>query len=474
VKFQNFASITLPPQLQSELDETTACTLTPLPSWCAGGTGFLAGGGLPRAFTPPTTQADARALTTSFIDDTVMPKIQTWSLGIQHEATKNTTFEVRYLGTKGTQLPVQDRINFRSAFDAGFTPLPTYLSASQIPAVMPVAPPQTQQDFKNFATNSGAFTNTGANTFAPFGFLGNITGDPPLGSSLYHALSARVTQRAFHGMTVDTSYTWAHAIDNSTNEFNTSALNPRRAQDTNNLRADRSDSDLDVRHKFAITALYDVPNIIHSKTGFLAALLNGYAFNNTFLAQTGQPVTIQSGLDSNANGDTAGDRAILNPSGTEGIGSDVNIVCRNNGSGATFLSAATLTAGGTCGAGASGVGYLAANPNARYIVAGQGAFASVGRNSFRSPGFGVWNMSLAKRVNVGESRFFEFRSEFYNVLNHRNFTIGNGNISSTVSIPVAQGNGQYTKVGTAQDGFLNPQVFSGGSRTTQLVLKFVF
>ena len=35
VKFQNFASITLPPQLQSELDPNSACTLTPQPSWCA-------------------------------------------------------------------------------------------------------------------------------------------------------------------------------------------------------------------------------------------------------------------------------------------------------------------------------------------------------------------------------------------------------------------------------------------------------
>src|SRR5712664_2088676 len=38
-KFQNFASITLPPQLQSELNEPSACTLTPQPSWCASGTG---------------------------------------------------------------------------------------------------------------------------------------------------------------------------------------------------------------------------------------------------------------------------------------------------------------------------------------------------------------------------------------------------------------------------------------------------
>jgi len=84
VKFQNFASITLPPQLQSELDPASACTLTPQPSWCATHTNFLAGGGLPATYIPPATQADARALTTSYIDDTVMPKVLSWSLTTTH------------------------------------------------------------------------------------------------------------------------------------------------------------------------------------------------------------------------------------------------------------------------------------------------------------------------------------------------------------------------------------------------------
>src|SRR6267378_943443 len=87
VKFQNFASITLPPQLQSELNPNSACTLNPQPSWCVkpNGSGFLAGGGLPSAYIPPASQLAARSLTTSFIDDTVMPKILTWSLGVQRE-----------------------------------------------------------------------------------------------------------------------------------------------------------------------------------------------------------------------------------------------------------------------------------------------------------------------------------------------------------------------------------------------------
>src|SRR5258706_472093 len=91
VKFQNFASITLPPQLQSELNPNSACTLNPQPSWCAkpNGSGFLAGGGLPSAYIPPASQLAARSLTTSFIDNTVMPKILTWSLGVQRELYRN-------------------------------------------------------------------------------------------------------------------------------------------------------------------------------------------------------------------------------------------------------------------------------------------------------------------------------------------------------------------------------------------------
>ena len=60
-------------------------------------------------YVPPANQAEARALTTSFIDDTVMPKILTWSFGIQRELYRNGVFEVRYLGTRGLELPIQFR-----------------------------------------------------------------------------------------------------------------------------------------------------------------------------------------------------------------------------------------------------------------------------------------------------------------------------------------------------------------------------
>src|SRR5438874_5788392 len=153
VKFQNFASITLPPQLQSELDPGSACTLTPQPGWCTtpNNAGFLQLGGLPQAYIPPSGQAEARALTTAYIDDTVMPKILTWSLGVQRELARNTTVEVRYLGTRGLSLPVQDRRNFESGFDAGLAPLPEYFRVQDVPTAVSASAP-TRAPWDAFTT----------------------------------------------------------------------------------------------------------------------------------------------------------------------------------------------------------------------------------------------------------------------------------------------------------------------------------
>jgi hypothetical protein len=70
-------------------------------------------------------------------------------------------------------------------------------------------------------------------------------------------------------------------------------------------------------------------------------------------------------------------------------GTVAHFVCRNS-SGATSVA----TSAGGCGGNANVVGYVAANPNARYVQAGQGAIANVGRNTVDSEHFNLWNMSL--------------------------------------------------------------------------------
>ena len=53
-----------------------------------------------RRLVPPQTVAEARAATGSLIVDTVQPKVLTWTLGVQRELARNTSLELRYLGTR--------------------------------------------------------------------------------------------------------------------------------------------------------------------------------------------------------------------------------------------------------------------------------------------------------------------------------------------------------------------------------------
>src|SRR5262249_33140509 len=84
---------------------------------------------------------------------------------------------------------------------------------------------------------------------------------------------------------------------------------------------------------------------------------------------------------------------------------------------------------------------------------GAGRSGNAGRNTIRTPGLNEWNASLFKRTTIKEGHVLEFRSEFYNALNHANFMAPNANIGSTNFGIVTQ---------TRQP------------RITQLVLKYEF
>jgi hypothetical protein len=215
-----------------------------------------------------------------------------------------------------------------------------------------------------------------------------------------------------------------------------------------------------------MTWIYDLPTL-HSGNGFLRGVANGWEWSGTYLAQSGQPITVLSGADSNFNGDTAGDRAVFNPNGQGLTGSGVVRVCNDGAGGATRVGGATCPA-------ANVVGYLASNSAARWVQAGPGALGNVGRNTVNTPGLNIWNMSIFKSTRLTERYLVEFRAETYNTFNHRNFSLGlptnNGALDQNTN-----GNPQdlaYALVTNAQ--FLKNKSFNGGSRNMQLGLRFVW
>jgi len=466
----NFAVNSLPPELQSEQNPTLTCALPGAPAWCTSnggkpGRGFLAGGGLLQVNVPPTTTADARAATQALILDMVDPKVITWSLGVQHELLKDSSIEVRYVGTRSLELPVQKRLNSASAFDpnvpgGGIAPLPTYLTASQVPATV-AAPASTLANFNTFLAN-GLFQ-----PLATEGFFGNLTTNPPIGTGIYHAGSVDFIHRFAKGLYFRTNYTFSKNIDNSTNELFSSRVNPRRAQDGFNFAAERGRSALDLPQKFAVTWVYDFPNV-HSENRFVRGLAHNWEWSGTYLAQSGQPVTPLSNVDANANGDGAGDRTIINPAGIGLTGTTVQQVCNDGAGGATRIITATSAA---CAAG-NVVGYVAVNSSARFVQAGLGALANAGRDTVSTPGLNIWNMSLLKTMKFTERASLQFRFQTFDTFNHQNYSIGlpsnNGTLDqNTNTNPL---NTSYIFVTSPQ--FLNKFIFNGGSRNLELGLRF--
>src|SRR6267378_3894927 len=395
----NFAINSLPPQLQTEQKPAITCALPGKPAWCNtwsssptvvdSGQGFLAGGGLLTVNAPPTTQKDARAATQSLIPDHVGPKVITWTLGVQHQVLRDSSIEVRYLGTRSLSLPVQMRLNSASAFDprftslgGGLTPLPTFFSATDVPAAI-AAPASTLADFNNFNPQP----------FSVDGFQGNLTTFPYIGYGIYHSVSVDFIHRLARGLFLRTNYTFGKNIDNATNELFSSVVNPRRAQDGYNFGNERGPSALDIRHKFVISWLYELPNVSTDRS-FLKILAHGWQWSGSYIAESGQPVTPLSDNDANANGDGAGDRAIVNPNGVGLTGTIVDSVCNDGAGGATRVITATAAA---CASDAHIVGYVAEISTARFVQAGTGAQANAGRNIINSTGLNIWNMYIFKR-----------------------------------------------------------------------------
>ena len=464
----NFPQLSLPPQLQSEQSPTLACTVAPA-AYCTNGPnqqGFLLAGALPNINVPPTTQAAARQATQGLMVDVVNPKILTWTLSLEHQLAGNTSIELRYMGNHAIDLPAQVRLNSASAFDprfpgGGITPLPTYFSPSQVPSAV-AAPASTLLNFDNFNSQP----------LSVDGFVSAFTTIPPVASSVYDSGSVDVTHRISHGIYIQGSYTFGHVDDDATNELFTSRVNPRRAQDGYNIRTDWGRSALDIRNKFAMAIVYDFPSV-GSRSSIVKGFANGWEWVGTYIAQSGQPITALSGVDSNGNGDAAGDRTILNPAGIDRTGSTVNFVCNAGPGGTTSI----VTDPTTCGTGNDGniVGYVAANPNARYVQAGVGARANVGRDTISTPGLNIWNMSLLKTIRFTERLSLQFRAATFNTFNHPNPSIGlptnNGTIDQNQNAnPLSTA---YPFV-TAGNLFLNNTIFNGGSRRMELGLKVLF
>lgn len=407
------------------------------PDQCAA-TGFLAGGGLKSSGGGGgwATPADARAAVASYtFDQTHRPYSLTGTIGVQRLLGKDYTVEARYVYTKGVHLWNQTRLNKISKV----TPtdyLPTFLtmpSASQIAAL---------------TTTLKQIEGKSSNSLAQYGFPNNITGYHPWGNSRYNGLALQMNKRYSKNFQYIAAFTWSHAQDDSTATNFSTILSPRRAQDFQNMRAEWADSALDRRYRFTLTPIYDFKPF-QSGNWLLKNIVGNWNISMTYTYQSPEYATVQSGVDSNLNGDAL-DRAIVNPAGSATVGSDVTPVV--NGAGDT-------------------VAYVAKNPNARYIVAGVGALSTSGRNTLPMGATNNIDASLTKRINITERVKLQFGAQAFNLFNHAQFV---GGYLSDVSSFGTNAISRSFLVPSSAD-FNNYQAYlPSNARQMQLVAKITF
>jgi len=320
---------------------------------------FTTGIDNPANFNPITSNIDYISANTRW------PYIQSWLASIQRELTKDTVVELAYNGNHSLRLPI----------------IADYNQAN------PNLPGQS----------------LGVQARRPIQSFGAITWLDPAGDNDYNGLSARVEHRFSGGLYFLNSFTWSKALGDSEQALEYYPgyyeANPQNIHD---LAAERGPSSFDVKFVNVTSVVYQLPFGKGRKFGsnmnaLLDALAGGWELNSINTANTGTPIDVSyspsaandvTGLTNDYRGE-----AILRPN----------------------VSGSAISQGQSAMVNNYFAGYTFTTPPA------SAPFGNLGRNAFRAPGQEQWDLAADKNFRIRESMLLQFRSEFFNVLNHTNF-----------------------------------------------------
>ncbi|MBS1825647.1 MAG: TonB-dependent receptor [Acidobacteria bacterium] len=317
--------------------------------------------------------------------------IQNLSFTVQRQLTRTWMAQVGFVGNYGRKLPLQVEFN-PARYIAG-----------------------TDASGRALSTTGNTDSRRGlAPTYRGF-FVSSWDSN-----SSYNGLQFLVNKRLADGFTLVAHYTWSKAIDDACQQ---ETLDQCRQQDPLNRLGSRGLGEYDRRHVAVFSYLYEVPFFKHGHAWLRQTLGNWQlAGINTF--QTGNPLTILTGSDVSLTG-VGYDRPDL-------IGNPVLSNSRSKDEKfARWFNTAAF---------------------ARNAV---GTYGNAGRSILGGPGSWAWDLSAQKRFTLWSDRSrLEFRTDFFNILNHANLSAPQTTFNTTQSF------GRIT--GT------------GGARVLQMALRMEF
>ena len=248
-------------------------------------------------------------------------------------------------------------------------------------------------------------------------YYSNIVIPDDGGTRSYNALVLSVQRRRSRGITIQANYTWSHCIDDGwidSIQSNGGRLPERR-------RADRGNCELDRRHNFNASAVYETPRFSNRT---LRILGGGWQLSGIVRVLAGPYLTVASGLDNALSGTT-----------TTAVTADQrpNQILPSpyapNKSVSQWM-----------------------NP-AAFAQPAVGTYGTMGRASVRGPGNIGINAALTRKLQLRENQSLEFRAEAFNLPNHVN--LSNPNVTLT-------------------DPVFGRILSAGDPRTMQMALRYVF
>ncbi len=281
--------------------------------------------------------------------------------------------------------------------------------------------------------------------------------------SNYNSLQSSLKVQGWRGVTSTLNYTWAHSIDTASDglDFVPNASMP---DNSFNPHAERASSNFDVRQRLQWYWTYNLPKFEQAQW-----LTGGWSLDGIYNYATGQPYTVNYLFegDYNGSGEYFGRPDIVgNPYAGAGGTNLLNL--------SAFAAPCTVDT----------------NPNdaAYEQCTGNWHPGSEGRNAFKAPNYSNFDFSLTKTTHLAGSAKVEIRADFFNILNHANFTnpllpgfgldafgYGDSVIDKTSGRLVAGNSSQFiTTTATPDVGSGNPYLGGGGPRSAQLAVHFKF
>lgn len=291
--------------------------------------------------------------------------IHQWSASVQKSLGRDTTVEAGYLGERGFHLQRSHLINNALPGPGALQPRRPFQSATFLPGT--VFP-------------EGAVVVSSSVPVSTVNLLENTA------RSWYDAAYVNVRRRYAKGLSLLANYTFAKNLSDAP-DFRSPMFESAIPQDNNNLAAEKGPS-CDIRHRVAVSAVYDIPTL--GSNSWTRTLSRNWRISTVYQAQSGYPFTISVFGDTANSGTVLGENPIranytgqpvFGP-GTQNTNQWFNVVA--------FASPAAFT------------------------------FGNVGRNTVYGPGMTTMDVSLVRSFVIRESVRFDMRAEAFNALNHSN------------------------------------------------------